>query len=121
MIIGGDKNILVDTGEMSPILSKDREDAIGGIIYTFEKGLEKHDLTPQDIDIVIHTHLHMDHCENDYKCENAIFYIIPWITAIWKIILTILKKTTRLKSLKEMAKFWRVSVSNIRLFTQKEG
>jgi len=75
VIKGGDKNILVDTGEMSPIQSKDREDAIGGPIYTFEKGLEKHHLTPQDIDIVIHTHLHMDHCENDYKCENAIFYI----------------------------------------------
>jgi len=75
VIKGSDKNILVDTGEMSPIRSKDREDAIGGRIYTFEQGLEKYGLTPPDIDIVIHTHLHMDHCENDYKCENARFYI----------------------------------------------
>ncbi|MFH2060271.1 MAG: N-acyl homoserine lactonase family protein [Pseudomonadota bacterium] len=75
LIKGSDKNILVDTGEMSPIQSKDREEAIGGKIYTFEQGLEKHGLTPADIDIVIHTHLHMDHCENDYKCENAVFYI----------------------------------------------
>ena len=75
LIKGSDKNILVDTGEMSPIQSTDREDAIGGKIYTFEQGLEKYGLTPADIDIVIHTHLHMDHCENDYKCENAIFYI----------------------------------------------
>ncbi len=75
LIKGSDKNILVDTGEMSPIQSKEREDAIGGKIYTFEQGLEKHGLIPADIDIVIHTHLHMDHCENDYKCENAIFYI----------------------------------------------
>ncbi|MCP4717931.1 MAG: N-acyl homoserine lactonase family protein, partial [Desulfobacteraceae bacterium] len=53
----------------------EREDAIGGKIYTFEEGLAQHGLTPADIDIVIHTHLHMDHCENDYKCENALFYI----------------------------------------------
>ncbi|OQY51491.1 MAG: MBL fold metallo-hydrolase [Desulfobacteraceae bacterium 4572_89] len=75
VIKGGNKNILVDTGEMSPIQSRDREDAIGGKIHTFEQGLAKHGLTPSDIDIVIHTHLHMDHCENDYKCENALFYV----------------------------------------------
>jgi len=75
LIKGGEKNILIDTGEMNPIQSREREDAIGGKIYTFEQGLALHGLTPTDIDIVIHTHLHMDHCENDYKCENARFYI----------------------------------------------
>lgn len=74
-IEGGDKKILVDTGEMHPVQSPDREEAIGGKIYTFEEGLAKHGLTPEDIDIVIHTHLHNDHCENDYKCTNARFYI----------------------------------------------
>lgn len=74
-IEGGDKKILVDTGEMSPVKSEARERAIGGRIYTFEEGLERWGLTPQDIDIVIHTHLHNDHCENDYKCENAVFYV----------------------------------------------
>jgi hypothetical protein len=64
-IEGGDKKILVDTGEMNPIQSKERENAIGGMIYTFEQGLEKYNLKPEDIDIVIHTHLHMDHCENE--------------------------------------------------------
>lgn len=73
-IEGGDQKILVDTGEMSPIKSDDREKAIGGKIYTFEEGLEIWELTPADIDIVIHTHLHNDHCENDYKCENATIY-----------------------------------------------
>ena len=71
---GGDQKILVDTGEMSPIQSEDREKSIGGKIYTFEKGLERWGLTPEDIDIVIHTHLHNDHCENDYKCGNATIY-----------------------------------------------
>ena len=72
---GGDQKILVDTGEMTPIRSEDREQAIGGKIYTFEEGLQRWGLTPADIDIVIHTHLHNDHCENDYKCENAVFYV----------------------------------------------
>ncbi len=68
-------NILVDTGEMHPIRSESRMAAIGGPIYTFEEGLARFDLRPEDIDIVIHTHLHNDHCENDYKCANATFYI----------------------------------------------
>lgn len=72
---GGDKRIIVDTGLMGVLASKDREEGIGGKIYTFEQGLAKWGLKPEDIDIVIHTHLHNDHCENDIKCKNAIFYI----------------------------------------------
>ena len=71
---GGDQTILVDTGEMSPIQSPEREAAIGGKIYTFEDGLARWGLTPDKIDVVIHTHLHNDHCENDYKCSNAVIY-----------------------------------------------
>ncbi|NDY43155.1 N-acyl homoserine lactonase family protein [Dissulfurirhabdus thermomarina] len=72
---GGDRRILVDTGELSPIVSEDRERAIGGRIHTFEEGLARFGLAPGDIDVVIHTHLHNDHCENDFKCENAVFYV----------------------------------------------
>ncbi len=72
---GGDKKILVDTGELRPIQSEDREKNIGGAIYTFEEGLARWGLQPEDIDIVIHTHLHADHCENDYKCVNARFFV----------------------------------------------
>jgi N-acyl homoserine lactone hydrolase len=72
---GGDQKILVDTGEMKPIQSEDREQNIGGKIYTFEEGLSRWGLKPEDIDGVIHTHLHNDHCENDYKCVNAVFYV----------------------------------------------
>jgi len=72
---GGDKKILIDTGEMSPIQSPDREKSLGGKIFTFEQGLEKWNLKPEDIDIIIHTHLHNDHCENDYKCENALIFV----------------------------------------------
>lgn len=74
-IEGGDKKILVDTGEMSPIQSEEREKALGGKIYTFEQGLARWGLKPEEIDVVIHTHLHNDHCENDYKCMNAEIYV----------------------------------------------
>lgn len=72
---GGDKKILVDTGEMRPIQSEEREKALGGRIYTFEQGLALYGLRPEDIDIVIHTHLHNDHCENDALCVNAKIYV----------------------------------------------
>ncbi|WP_028583351.1 N-acyl homoserine lactonase family protein [Desulfogranum mediterraneum] len=74
-IKGGDEHILVDTGEISPIQSEAREQAIGGRIYTLEQGLARFGLSPEDIDIVIHTHLHNDHCENDYKCSRARIYV----------------------------------------------
>ena len=74
-IEGGDRKILVDTGEMNPIQSETREKAIGGKIYTFEEGLARWNLTSTDIDVVIHTHLHNDHCENDLKCENAEIFV----------------------------------------------
>jgi glyoxylase-like metal-dependent hydrolase (beta-lactamase superfamily II) len=74
---GGDLKILVDTGELSPIQSEDRQKAIGGRIFTFEDGLACYGLKPEHIDMVIHTHLHNDHCENDYKCVNAQIYVHP--------------------------------------------
>lgn len=72
---GGGNKILVDTGELRPIISEDREAKIGGRIHTFEEGLAQFGLTPEEIQIVIHTHLHNDHCENDYKCTNATFFV----------------------------------------------
>ena len=72
---GGDRKVLVDTGEMSPIRSEQREREINGKIYTFEEGLDRWGLSGEEIDVVIHTHLHNDHCENDYKCSNAAFYV----------------------------------------------
>ena len=62
-IEGGDKKILVDTGEMSPIQSKDRETAIGGKIYTFEEGLNLWNLKPEDID---------ETCFNDNLYDSSV-------------------------------------------------
>jgi glyoxylase-like metal-dependent hydrolase (beta-lactamase superfamily II) len=75
LIKGGDRPMLIDTGEMHPIKSADREKALGGPIVTLEEGLARHGLTPEDIGAVIHTHLHNDHCENDSKCVNAEIWV----------------------------------------------
>ena len=75
LLKGGDKVVLVDTGEMHPIISADREEAIGGPIRTFSQALSDHGLSPEDVDIILHTHLHNDHCENDYLCANARIYV----------------------------------------------
>ena len=52
------------------------EEHCGFKIMEFEDALATLNLKPGDIDIIIHTHLHNDHCENDYKCKNADVYVI---------------------------------------------
>jgi glyoxylase-like metal-dependent hydrolase (beta-lactamase superfamily II) len=44
-------------------------------IQTFEEALQKVGCAPSDIDIVIQTHLHMDHVYNTEKCTNATIYV----------------------------------------------
>jgi len=67
---GSEKNILVDTGGSSEIMEKQvGHKSID--FQTFEEALDSIDLTPKDIDIVIQTHLHFDHCAFTSKCTNA--------------------------------------------------
>lgn len=65
-----DKNVLVDTGAPADIMHKywysDYEEAI-----TFEEALKSLDTSPDDIDVIIQTHFHFDHCGNTQKCHNA--------------------------------------------------
>jgi glyoxylase-like metal-dependent hydrolase (beta-lactamase superfamily II) len=72
---GSDKNILIDTGLEQFMVPEDAEKECGFNILEFEEALQTLGLTPEDIDIIIHTHLHNDHCENDYKCTNADVYV----------------------------------------------
>ena len=74
-IKGGDKNILVDTGLEQFVVPDDLGKSFGLDILEFEDALISVDLKPEDIDIIIHTHLHNDHCVNDYKCEKANVYV----------------------------------------------
>jgi len=72
---GGGKHILVDTGLEQFMVPEGAELSLGYKILEFEEALATLNLTPEEIDIVIHTHLHNDHCENDYKCTSAEVYV----------------------------------------------
>jgi len=68
---GGDQNILVDTGLAEFVAPPDAEEKCGFKILEFEEALEREGLTFESVDVIIHTHLHNDHCENDAQCPNA--------------------------------------------------
>ncbi len=69
-IEGGGKRVLVDTGANAFHMKKYRG-FDGRDINSFEDALMKVGLKPEDIDLVIQTHLMMDHCSNTRKCSNA--------------------------------------------------
>jgi len=71
-IKGGEKNILVDTGiPFSIYESKYSYGRPCEEVQTFEQALSSVNLSPEDVDLVIQTHLHFDHCGNTYKCNKA--------------------------------------------------
>ena len=74
-IKGGDRKILVDTGIEDFMPSPEIEEQIGFPIMQFEDALDTIGWKPDEIDIIIHTHLHNDHCENDVLCSNAEVYV----------------------------------------------
>jgi N-acyl homoserine lactone hydrolase len=76
-IRAGDKNVLVDTA----IEAEDYRNLHPGFhkmpfqaVQTFEQALARVGCTPGEIDIVIQTHLHMDHVYNTPKCKKAKVY-----------------------------------------------
>jgi glyoxylase-like metal-dependent hydrolase (beta-lactamase superfamily II) len=72
---GGDKKILIDTGLEQFVVPDEVGKTYGFEVLEFEDALATVGLKPEDIDVIIHTHLHNDHCENDYKCPNAKVYV----------------------------------------------
>jgi glyoxylase-like metal-dependent hydrolase (beta-lactamase superfamily II) len=77
-IRAGDKHVLVDTAmeaedfrNYHPGFRNMPQEAV----QTFEQALAKVDCAPDDIDIIIQTHLHMDHIYNTPKCKNAVIYV----------------------------------------------
>jgi len=69
-IEGTDQKILVDTGADAKMATTFRGFPAEEV-QTFEKALSTVGLTPLDIDLVIQTHLHWDHCSNTSKCQKA--------------------------------------------------
>lgn len=61
LIESGENKIIVDTGHQG-----DR-----GIVVD---SLSARELTPEDIDVVINTHLHLDHCGCNLIFSKAVFY-----------------------------------------------
>ncbi len=68
---GGDEKILIDSGLEEFMVPDHVGEQYGLEILEFEEALQTVGLRPEDIDVIIHTHLHNDHCENDYKCPQA--------------------------------------------------
>ncbi|WP_180951100.1 N-acyl homoserine lactonase family protein [Marasmitruncus massiliensis] len=73
LITDGKSNILVDTGGTAA-------DGIHYMPYMQESGqdiitqLARHEVIPEDIQIVVMTHLHWDHAGNNRLFQNAVFY-----------------------------------------------
>jgi len=78
LIRGNGKNIVVDTG---PGPQEEMERLHPGLAVDFPKdvnvvtALEDEGLTPDDIDYLIFTHLHWDHCYNGEKFPGKTFYV----------------------------------------------
>lgn len=72
---GGRERILVDTGLEQFVVPPHVAEENGVQILEFEDALATCGLRPEDVDVIIHTHLHNDHCENDRKCTNARVYV----------------------------------------------
>ncbi len=71
VIKGAGNNILVDTGiGDAETVMKYHPHKITRY-RDFETGLRTVGLRPDEIDIVICTHLHWDHCSNNHLCRNA--------------------------------------------------
>jgi len=76
ILTDSDEKVLVDTGagnsaelqrRLFPVERKTDE--------TLQTQLLKYNLRPQDIDIVVNTHLHFDHCGNNRLFANARFVV----------------------------------------------
>ena len=69
-IEGAEQNILVDTSADADMATSYRGFPAEKLT-TFEEALAGLGLKPEDINLVIQTHLHWDHCANTAKCSNA--------------------------------------------------
>ena len=74
LIEGAPKKILVDTGSWADLMKK-YWPGKGVDFQTLEEALGKEGLTFDDIEIIIQTHLHHDHCGYTSQFKNADVYV----------------------------------------------
>ncbi|MEM4406456.1 MAG: N-acyl homoserine lactonase family protein [Candidatus Methanomethylicaceae archaeon] len=74
LISGAPKVIIVDSGSWAALMAKYWPGKATDVI-TFEDSLRLEGLTPNDVEIIITTHLHHDHIGNHFKCSHAEVYI----------------------------------------------
>lgn len=69
-IKASDTHVLVDTGAPPDVMGRywygDYEEIMG-----FEDALNSVNTSSEEIDVIIQTHLHFDHCGNTPRCRNA--------------------------------------------------
>jgi len=76
LVISDEEKILIDTGigEL-PEQYKRFYDVKQKPEHVLKTQLQNHNIKPEDITIVINTHLHFDHCGNNKLFKNAQFYV----------------------------------------------
>jgi len=77
-IEGTKQNIMVDSGMTADMLKKANVPGLtpgATHVQTLEEGLAKYGLKPEDIDLVIQTHCHIDHIPLAPKFRNAKFLV----------------------------------------------
>ncbi len=76
LVIADEENILVDTG-IGELPEKHRRfhRIKRKPDQTLEAQLQRHNLRPEDISVVVNTHLHFDHCGNNLVFKKAKFYV----------------------------------------------
>jgi len=76
LIIAGKEKILVDTGigEL-PEAHRQFHTIKRKPDQALRKQLQRHKIKPEDVTIVVNTHLHFDHCGNNTSFPNAKFYV----------------------------------------------
>src|ERR671935_2152356 len=77
LILGGKEPVVVDTGAINAEIMQ-RLGMTGYIEddMTMEAQLAKYDLLPEDVRWILHTHLHIDHCGQDYLFPNTTTVVI---------------------------------------------
>ncbi|OBC11358.1 hypothetical protein A5784_34730 [Mycobacterium sp. 852013-50091_SCH5140682] len=82
LILGGDKTILIDSGlgDVDEVASMQHRYGVDFVAsrshdQDIRAGLARYGVKPEDIDIVVLTHLHFDHVGNNEIFPNATFFV----------------------------------------------